>query len=52
MERKSGDWRADGEIAVFNMVFRVGILEKVTLEQRLGRGERVGHADKWSGERG
>lgn len=31
-EKESVDWSVDGEIAVFNMVVRVGIIEKVTLE--------------------
>lgn len=32
MEKESVDWSVDGEIVVFNMVVRVGIIEKVTLE--------------------
>lgn len=32
MEKESVDWSVDREIVVFNMVVRVGIIEKVTLE--------------------
>ena len=52
MEKETVDWSANGEIAVFNMVVWAGITEKVTLEQRLGEREGVGHADTWSGARG
>lgn len=52
MKKETVDWGANGEIAVFSMVVWAGIIEKVTLEQRLGECEGLSHADIWSGTRG
>ena len=39
VQKESVDWSVHGGITVFSLGVRVGIMEKVTLELRLGRGE-------------
>lgn len=52
MKKETVDWGANGEIAAFNMMVWAGIIEKGTLEQRLGECEGASHADIWGGVQG